>query len=178
MNLDWKEHFSMKIEICPLDKVVIDGVAICLGMERPAVEAAIGKGNLTGQRAYYFNNEMAIDYSNNKVEFIEFLCGVDGMLKPTIYGISVFEAQANDLLSVLREENNGVIGDTENGYAYQFPNISVGVYREAVPEEITEMIEEAASFGTPMSENEIAYEMKRANHWATIGVGVAGYYQR
>ena len=176
--MDWKENASMKIEIYPLEKVVFDGAAIYLGMERSAVEAAIGKGQPTGNRVYYFNGEMAIDYSNCKVEFIEFLCGVDGMLKPAIYGISVFESQANDLLAVLREENNGVIGDSENGYAYQFPNISVGVYREAVPEEITEMIEETASFGTPMSENEIAYEMKRANHWATIGVGAAGYYRR
>lgn len=62
----------------------------------------------------------------------------------------------------------------ENGYSYQFQNISVGVYREAVPEDIKEMIEESASFGEPMSDNEIEYEMKRANHWATIGGGVVG----
>lgn len=168
----------MTIEIYPLDKVVIDGVAICLGMEQSAVEAAIGKGQLIGKRCYYFNSEMAIDYRNNKVEFIEFLSGVDGVLKPAIYGVSAFETQANDLFEVLKEQNNGVIGDTENGYSYQFQNISVGVYREAVPEGIKEMIEEAASFGEPMSDNEIEYEMKRANHWATIGVGVVGYYQR
>lgn len=126
----------MNIEIYPLDKIVIDGVAVCLGMEQSAVESAIGKGQFVGKRCYYFNNEMAIDYSNNKVEFIEFLCGVDGMLKPTIYGISAFETQANDLFEVLKEQNNGIIDDTERGYSYQFQNISVGVYREAVPEEI------------------------------------------
>lgn len=168
----------MNIEICPLDKVLIDGVAVCLGMEQSAVEAAIGKGQLIGKRCYYFNNEMAIDYNNNKVEFIEFLCGVDGMLKPAIYGISAFETQANDLFEVLREQNNGVICDTENGYSYQFQNISVGVYREAIPKEVEKMIEEATSFGNPMSDDEIQYEMKRANHWATIGVGIVGYYQR
>ncbi len=168
----------MKIEIYPLDKVVINGAAICLGMEQPAVEAAIGKGQLIGKRCYYFNSEMAIDYSNNKVEFIEFLCGVDGILKPAIYGISAFETQANDLFEVLKRQNKGVIGDSENGYSYAFQNISVGIYREAVPKAVEEMIEEAASFGNPMSDDEIQYEMKRANHWATIGVGIAGYYQR
>ena len=176
-NLNLKENFGMKIEIYPLDKVVIDGVEIFLGMEQSAVETAIGKGQLIGKRCYYFNSEMAIDYSNNKVEYIEFMCGVDGMLKPAIYGISAFETQANDLFEVLKERNNGAIGDNENGYSYQFQNISVGVYRESVPEEIKEMIEEAVSFGEPMSDHEIEYEMKRANHWATIGVGVAGYYQ-
>ena len=168
----------MNIEIYPLDKVVIDGVAICFGMERSAVEAAIGKGQLIGNRCYYFNNEMAIDYADNKVEFIEFLCGVEGMLKPVIYGISAFEVQANDLFETLKEQNNGVVGDAENGYSYRFQNISVGVYREAVPKEIEEMIEEAASFGNPMSDDEIQYEMKKADHWATIGIGVSGYYQK
>ena len=168
----------MNIEIYPLDKVVIDGVAISLGMEKDVVESAIGKGQIVGTRCYYFNSEMAIDFSDHKVEFIEFLCGVDGMLKPTIYGISAFETQANDLFEVLEKQNNGVIGDCENGYSYQFQNISIGVYREAVPKEVEEMIEETIRFGNPMSDEEIQYEMKRANHWATIGVGIAGYYQR
>ena len=42
--------------------------------------------------------------------------------------------------------------------------------------ELSEMIEEASAFGNPMSSDEIEYESKRANHFATIGVGVAGYY--
>ena len=60
----------MDIEIRPLDKVLVDGEAICLGMEQSAVEAAIGKGILVGKRYYYFNDEMAIDYNDNKVEFV------------------------------------------------------------------------------------------------------------
>lgn len=168
----------MNIEICPLDKVLVDGEAICLGMERSAVEAAIGKGIPVGKRHYYFNNEMAIDYKDNNVEFIEFLSGIDGALKPSIYGISVFESQADGLLEVLKEKNSGAISDTEKGYSYQFPNISVGVYREAVPAAVNEMIAEAASFGNPLSDDAIRDEMKKANHWATTGLGVAGYYQR
>ena len=168
----------MNIEIYPLDKVVIDGAAIHLGMEQSAVESSIGKGQLVGTRYYYFNSEMAINYRNSKIEFIEFLSGVDGVLKPTIYGISAFEIHANDLFEILKEQNNGVIGDTENGYTYEFQNISVGVYREAVPKEVEEMIEEAASCGNPMSDDEIQYERKRANYWATIGVGIEGCYQR
>ena len=168
----------MNIEIYPLDKIVIDGAEICLGMERSAVESAIGKGQMVGTRYYYFDQEMAIDYSSNKVAFIEFLSGVDGRLKPTIYGVSAFETKADELCNILKKQNNGAINDTERGYSYQFQNISVGVFREAVPEEVQEMIEEAASFGNPMSEDEIQYEMKRAHYWASIGIGTAGYYQR
>lgn len=168
----------MKIEIYPQDKVLIDKASIRLGMEQSNVESVIGKGVLVGKRYYYFNDEMAIDYNKNKVEFIEFLSGIDGTLKPVIYGISAFETEANELLEILKVHNDGVVCDTENGYSYQFHNISIGVYREAIPEEVEKMAQEAEDNGNPMSDDEIQYEIKRANHWATIGVGVVGYYQK
>lgn len=168
----------MNIEINPLNKVVFDNVSIRLGMEKAAVELALGAGEAIGNRYYYFNGEMAIDYRENKVDFIEFLGGLDGKLKPAIYGVSVFDTNAAELVAVLKKNNNGEICDDENGYSYQFSNISIGVYREAIPDEITEMIEEAKNDGNPMSDEDIQYEMKRANYWATIGCGAVGYYQR
>ena len=168
----------MNIQIYPLDKVVFDNISICFGMEKSTVELALGAGEAIGNRYYYFNSEMAIDYQENKVDFIEFLGGVDGKLKPTIYGVSAFDANAAELVDVLKSNNNGEICDDENGYSYQFSNISIGVYREALPDEITEMIDEAKNDGNSMSDDKMAYERKRANHWATIGVGIAGYYQR
>lgn len=83
----------MNVDIYPLDKVVIDGVPIHLGAEQTVVETAIGKGQPEGKRCYYYNSNMAIDYSADNNE------------------------------------------DVEN-------------------------------------------EMRKANHWATIGIGVAGYYQQ
>lgn len=69
----------MNIEIYPLEKVVIDGISICLGMKQSAVENAMGKGQLVGNRYYYYNTEMVIDYNDNKViEFIEFLGSING----------------------------------------------------------------------------------------------------
>lgn len=169
----------MNIEIYPLEKVMIDGVKISLGEDRSAVENAIGKGQFVRERYYYHKNELAISYdSENKVEFLEILGGIDGLLKPTIYGVPVFDTNANELVELLKQQNNGEVGDSERGYSYQFLNISVGIYRESTPEAVSEMIEEAASYGNPMADDEIEYEMKRANHWATIGVGVAGYYRR
>lgn len=168
----------MNIQIYPLDKVVLDHVSICFGMERAIVELALGTGEANGNRVYYFNSEMAIDYQDDKVDFIEFMGGVDGKLKPTVYGVSAFDVHANELVDLLRTNNGGEICDDENGYSYQFAHISVGIYREALPDEITEMIEEAKNDGNPMSDDEIAYEIKRANYWATIGCGAEGYYQR
>lgn len=96
----------------------------------------------------------------------------------TIYGVSAFDINSAELVDVLKINNNGEICDDENGYSYQFSNISIGVYREALPDEITKMIEEAKSDGNPMSDDEVEYEMKRANYWATIGCGSVVYYQR
>ena len=170
----------MNIEIFPLEKVVFDGNSVCLGMERSAVENAIGTGQIIGNRTYYYNNELAIDYSkNNTVEFIEFLGGIEGILHPTLYGISAFEINADELIEVLKDKNNGVMTDTEQGYSYSFLNISIGVYREIRPSDVMEMIEEMKADGISIEDNEdVIADMRRANHWATIGVGIRGYYQR
>lgn len=168
----------MKAEIFPLEKVVINDVSVFFGMEQAAIEAVIGKGQLIGQRNYYFHQEVAIDYIENKVAYIEFLGGTDGAFKPIIYGVSAFDCHAQALVDILKEQNNGEICDMEGGYSYHFSNISIGVYREAIPEEIAEMIKEAASFGNPMCPDEIEYENKKANHFATIGAGCAGYFQQ
>ena len=88
---------------------MFDGNSVCLGMERSAVENAIGTGQIT----------------------------------------------------------------------YSFLNISIGVYREIRPLDVMEMIEEMKADGILTEDNEdVIADMRRANHWATIGVGIRGYYQR
>ena len=172
----------MNIEIYPLEKVMIDGVPIYLGMDQSAVETAIGKGQFVRirNRYYYYGNEMAIDYSENKtVDFIEFLGGIDGSVHPVIYGVSAFDALADELADLLRQKNDGEIDDSEQGYSLAFLNISVGVYRERRPSDVMEMIEEMKADGISTEENEdVAEEMRKANHWAAIGMGIDGYYQR
>lgn len=167
----------MNIELYPLEKVVIDGISIYLGEEQSAVENAIGKGEFVGKRFYYYNSEMAIDYDDNRmIEFIEFLGGIDGKVQPTIYGKYVFKTEADDLYDILRQKNHGNIDDREDGYSYAFLNISVGIYRPSIPRNVQEMIAEAEEDGEQMDTEEVEYEMKRANYWATIGIGVEGYY--
>ena len=93
----------MKIELYPLEKVVIDDKSIHLGIEQPEVELLIGKGQFVRDRYYYFNSELAVSYDNDdRVIFVEFLGGADGQLKPIIYGISVFDADALEVYDVLK----------------------------------------------------------------------------
>jgi len=168
----------MHIEIFPLDKVVIDGISVCFGMEQTAVEKAIGKGEAVGDRYYYFDSEMAIDYDQDKkVEFVEFLGGADGILRPVIYGVSVFDTDADELAALLSQKNTGEVQE-EQGYSFAFEGISVGIYRETTPADVLEMIEEMKADGIQVEGNEdVAEEMRRAGHWAAIGAGMAGYYQ-
>lgn len=72
----------VKITLYPFDKIMLDGTEVFLGMEQSDVARAIGEGKKIGTRCYYCNGELAIDYSNYKVNFIEFLGGIDGILKP------------------------------------------------------------------------------------------------
>ena len=53
----------MKAEVYPLERVIINGISIDFGMKKEVVESMIGKGEFVGQRYYYFNNEMAIQYN-------------------------------------------------------------------------------------------------------------------
>jgi len=170
----------MNIVIYPLEKAVIDGAEVCLGMECSAIEAVIGKGRFAGNRCYYYNNELSVHYNSCKrAEFIEFLGGPEGFLRPVIYGVSAFDVPADDLIELLTQKNAGKIDDSEKDYSYSFLNISVGVYRETKPADIEKMIEEMKADGMPdesICGTEI--ELERANHWSAIGIGISGYYQK
>ena len=121
---------------------------------------------------------MRFDFDDDgKVEFIEFLGGIDGKLQPTIYGVSVFQSKADTLYNILSDENHGEIDDSGNGYSYGFLNISVVVFRPNIPKDVEEMIVEAEEDGKPMDKEEMEDEMKKANYWATIGIGIADYYR-
>ena len=57
--------------------------------------------------------ELALDFDQNDcLEFIEFLGGHYGKLKPYIYDISVFDAKDTDVVRILSEHNNGEIDET------------------------------------------------------------------
>ena len=116
---------------------------------------------------YYFNNELRFDFDDDgKVEFIEFLGSIDGELQPVIYDVPAFQIKADTLYNILREENRGDIDDSEDGYSYGFLNISVGVYRSSIPEDVEEMIKEADEAGSQWTQE----TLKRRDEKRTIGL--------
>ena len=175
----------MQVGLYPLDRAEIGNKTVYLGMDMNSVFDILGKSenfhtlyDSNNERHYYCNGELAIDFDkNNKVEFIELLFGIDGELQPLIYGISAFEENADKMVDLLTEKNNGEVDDSEGAYSYAFLEISVGIYRESVPQDIIESIEEAKSEGMLLDNEEIKEEMRRASHWGTIGIGIKDYYR-
>ncbi len=86
----------MKVIINPLEGIVIEDnlsgavsqvtLAVCrdvkinFGMSKDEVSEILGKAECEdGNRHFYFDNELAIDYDEaNTVEFVEFLGGISG----------------------------------------------------------------------------------------------------
>lgn len=164
--------------VFPLKGIKIDSTEINLNESKDSIIRKLGKpGDDCGDQIYYFENELRLDFNQTgELEFIEFLGGIAGQLHPLIYDINAFEETADNLMHILTEENNGRIDDTEDGYSYGFIEISVGIYRERIPEDIQQMIDEAKQEGEQIADEDIEYEMKKANHWATIGIGIKDYY--
>lgn len=168
----------LPVEMIPLVGVIADGKTVRLGDTRADVEQTLENPSHTQWNSlYYFANELRIDFDEEgRAEFIELLGGPDGALQPVIFGVAAFQAEPETLVELLKKKNGGEFVDTEKGYSYAFKKLSVGLYRESIPANVAEMMEEAEADGHPLNEADIEYE-KRRTHWATIGVGVEGYYE-
>lgn len=169
----------MKIDIKPLEGIYWDDKKILLGDTSEEIITTLGMPEVVRGVYYYFDSDLSIHFNHEKrVEFIEFLGGVDSKLEPYIYGVKVFSTPAEDLLILLKRKNSGEINDEEAEYGYNFLDISVGIWRECIPEEVLEMIEEMKTDGVfEEMKADAGKDMLRANHWATIGIGCTDYYK-
>lgn len=166
------------VKIIPLIGIKIGSKNIKFYDNQQKIKIILGKPESIYKNSYYyFQGELRIDFDESGlVVFIEFLGGMNGKIQPEIYGVKVFEVEADNLYMVLKSKNKGYIDNSENGYSYSFLNISIGVYRDTIPEDVYEMIKEAKDNGEPIDNNKIEYEMRKAIHWHTIGIGVKNYY--
>ena len=147
----------MEIKLIPLEKMIIEGKEICLGGRKQSVLSLLGEPehihkNYGGKswRCYYFDSELALDFDlDDRLEFIEFLGGHEGKLRPYVYGISVFDTKGEDVVRILSEHNGGEIDDSEDD-SYGFLGSSIGIWKDAEEEE----------------------------YWTTIGIGVRDYYSQ
>lgn len=168
---------AVQVEVIPQVGIILDGKTIRLESTRAEVEQVLGSGETVRWNSlYYFNSELRVDFNEEgRVEFIELLGGPDGDLQPVLFGLEAFQADPEAVAELLKEKNGVDFLDRENGYSYAFKKLSVGLYRESVPDNVAEMMEEAKAGGNPLGEEEIEEEMRRTQ-WATLGIGVENYY--
>lgn len=167
----------MLITILPLQGIQWSNGTVRLGSTTVEVEAILGRPEIVGESYYYFESELRLDFSEDgKLEFIEFLAGLDGKIQPVIYGIQAFQADADELYRVLEKHASGNIIDDENGYSFAFPNIGIGVYRESTPADVISLTCELKESGVNIAgDPDIEEEQLKASHWATISVATSEY---
>lgn len=168
----------MKIEIYPLEKVEINGVPIFFGMEKTAVEASFGRGEVIRGRSYYHRNEMAVEYgSDSRVTFIEFIGGPRVVLKPLIYGVSVFDTPSAELSRLLAEKNGAPAELAQEGYFGLYRNIGIAVHRERCPNDLLELAHQQKQNGIQSQSDEYQRAWQTANRWSSIGAASPAYYR-
>lgn len=148
---------NMKIELFPLDKLVINDTDIYLGKSKNQFIKLLGEPEAVhknwdgdGDCYYYFNSELMFDCDNDSnIRYIEFKGGYYGELKPIIYGVSAFEIKMDELYKILKKYNNGRI-DVESEESYAFIETSVGIWKGGANDE--------------------------TDYWTTIGIGEKDYY--
>lgn len=171
---------SVSLELLPLEGLRLGDQLLPLSASKEQAEALLGPAEeFQGDQWYYAESELRLDFDQSgRLEFIEFLGGLEGTLQPTVYGLPAFQTGADELIEELTRHNDGPVDDSEQGYSYAFLNISVGVYRSILPKDVQEMIEEMEADGIPTLNNpDLERDKLRAEHWETIGIGLSGYYQ-
>ena len=170
---------STPLELLPLKGLRLGDQLLPLSASKEQAEALLGPAEeFQGDQWYYAESELRLDFDQSgRLEFIEFLGGLEGTLQPTVYGLPAFQTGADELIEELTRHNDGPVDDSEQGYSYAFLNISVGVYRSILPKDVQEMIAEMEADGIPTLDNpDLERDRRRAEHWETIGIGLPGYY--
>jgi len=163
--------------ICPLEGIRFDDVGIFFGMTRAQAEVVLGPvQKVHRNRCYFLDGELALDFDGaDRIEFIEFLGGPEGKLVPELYGLSVFETDAEELLALLKEK--GSCEDLDGGYTVTVPALSIGLYREISPADVGELVRAMSRMDvTTLGHVDLAAEQRRAARWETVGIGRENYY--
>ncbi|MGZ3755696.1 MAG: hypothetical protein ACXVAY_15710 [Mucilaginibacter sp.] len=171
------------IEIRPLEGIVIENIGnVLLGQHESLLYALLGVPSKTYERnrIFYDGLEVRIDLNQfQRIEFIEFIYGpYPDKTELSIYGINPFAIGAEKLLEILSFHNQGEIDISEAPYSYGFLNTSVGVWREFTTEDIGSMTNEITPSGmVERNHDNFAEDLKKAQNFWTIGIGVEGYYK-
>ena len=163
--------------LIPLTGMEWNGQIVRFGDSRETVERILGASERVRDDLCCFKHGLRVEFDEaGRTKFIECVGGIDGAIQPQICGVKAFQAPADELLEILRLHNDGPVVDNEKGYFYGFLNLSVGIYRDSIPEDVDEMAAAVAAGDQNAAWIVIEDEKKRAYHWSAIGIGIENYY--
>ena len=167
----------MNFTMLPLRGIKWDDQEVLLGSTMKDVEAKLGQPDIVDYSLYYFDSELRFDFSEKgRLEFIEFLGGYHGNVQPIISGVQAFQVNADELYRILANHNTGTIIDNEHGYSFAFPDIGIGIYRESIPSNVSDLIRELKELGINVTGNsDVKEEQLKSSHWATISLASSNY---
>lgn len=106
---------SVSLELLPLEGLRLGDQLLPLSASKEQAAALLGPAEeFQGDQWYYAESELRLDFDQSgRLEFIEFLGGLEGRLQPTVYGLPAFQTGAGELIEELTRRNNGPVDDRE-----------------------------------------------------------------
>lgn len=153
---------------------------LCFGDSRERVVKLLGAPQDTGGSTYlYFQNQLQISFDKqDAVEFMDFLGGNGSSVQPVIYGVDVFNTDADAVIDAIKEQSNDW---KEDCMEYLFFDRSIGLMRGGMPGSLDDFIAEMQEDGidpeSAFGREQIAFEEAQIRYCQCIGIGVKDYYE-
>ena len=172
------------ITLLPLQGIEIENLGVLkLGSSKEDVHKLLGKPSEHNDYSWFFmKQEFRVDFDDEgNVEFIEFVFGpFPERTALSLFGKNPFALPAAELVACLHEHNQGEVDDDDAPYCYTYKNLALGIWREFTAEDVQAGIDEMAAEDDGETDEDnaewLARDLAMAQHFWTIGLGVAGYY--
>lgn len=134
----------------------------------------------SGNTLMYRKNQLQFTFNEQgAVEFIDFLRGSDDTIHPVIFGLDVFNTDADKVIAAL-EENSCAM--EEDCLQYTFFDLSINLMRGGKAGDlenfITELEEDCIDPESEFGKEQIAREEEQIHFCQCIGLGTKGYYNK
>lgn len=171
-----------EIKILPLIGIAIEGITtIKLGEDKAEVVNFLGLPSIeVFNKSFYYDYQFRIDYNEqNKIESIGLFNRASlKRSKLTIYNIDPFSIGAQNLINLLKNENNGNIEVEDPDYYYVFKEISIWILREKTQKNIEKNISKMKKDGEYEDFKDLMEEeLEKSKNFYQITICVKNFYK-
>lgn len=179
-----------KIELVSLAGADIEGIGkVYFGKGIDEVKSIMGepeneKNDSSGNKEilYYLGMSLLLQFDQEKkLEYIELSIdpSYNEEVQSIIYGVDPFDIEFDELIDLLKEKNSGKINAIDPEHRFEFPDISVSIWRESTLDEIEDSVEELKYEQNYLDEKQDFYkdDAKRTKYVSSIGIGTTNFFR-